>query len=39
MLYSLCKAVDEKKEVSNTDCAAVILYTSTCATEVCLDAI
>ncbi|KAL4428864.1 hypothetical protein ABPG74_001351 [Tetrahymena malaccensis] len=38
MLYGCSRACDNGK-YSNTDCAALILYTSTCATEVGLEAI
>lgn len=38
MLYSCAKNVDEGI-ITNTDCASVILYTSTNATELALEAI
>jgi len=38
MLYSLARACDENN-ISNADCAALILYVSTCGTEVCMEAI
>ncbi len=38
-LYSLSQAIDRTHKCSNSDCAAVLLYTSTCGVEVALEAI
>lgn len=38
-MYSLSQAIDATKEVSNADCAAVLLYASESANEVASEAV
>ena len=38
-MYSLSQAIDQTKNVSNADCAGVLLYASFAANEVASDAI